>query len=111
MQHQKESFLYKEQYIDEGGGEVHLPEGKIRMQIPKGAISRGSIVNIMILTGRHTKIASEGKTLQLTPVIKIGREGLSLHKPVKITIPHCVAETKGITDTDMCLGFSAEGTS
>ncbi|KAJ8023661.1 Netrin receptor UNC5B-b [Holothuria leucospilota] len=109
MQHEKECFLYKEQYIDGKGGEVHLPEGKIRMQIPNGAISRGSIVSIVILMGTHAKIASEGRTLHLTPVIKIGQEGLSLHKPVKITIPHCAAETEGITNTNMYLGFSTEG--
>lgn len=102
-------LLYKEQYIDENGGEIILRDADIHMLIPVGAVSKGCILSIAVMTTKHVTAPSEGRSPQLTPVIKCGPEGMSLNKPITLIIPHCASETEGITFTEMYLGSSCNG--
>ncbi|KAJ8023757.1 Netrin receptor UNC5B-b [Holothuria leucospilota] len=102
-------FLHKEQYIDENGGEITLREANVHLLIPVGAVSKGSIVSLTMMTSKQGNVPSEGRTLQLSPVIKVGPEGATLNKVVTLRIPHCASETEGITSTDILLGFSSNG--
>ncbi|KAJ8023733.1 Netrin receptor UNC5B-b [Holothuria leucospilota] len=102
-------FLHKEQYIDENGGEITLREANVHLLIPVGAVSKGSIVSLTMVTSKQGNVPSERRTPQLSPVIKVGPEGSTLNKDVILRIPHCASEVEGITSTDILLGFSSNG--
>ncbi|KAJ8023723.1 Netrin receptor UNC5B-a [Holothuria leucospilota] len=102
-------FLHKEQYIDENGGEITLREANVHLLIPVGAVSTGSIVSLTMMTSKQGNVPSEGRTLRLTPVIKVGPEGATLNKAITLRIPHCAAETEGLSSPDILLGFSSNG--
>ncbi|KAJ8023841.1 Serine/threonine-protein kinase MRCK alpha [Holothuria leucospilota] len=102
-------FLHKEQYIDENGGEITLREANVHLLIPVGAVSTGSIVSLTMMTSIQGNVPSDGRTPQLSPVIKVGPEGSTLNKDVILRIPHCASETEGITFTDILMGFFRNG--
>ncbi|KAJ8023847.1 Netrin receptor UNC5B-b [Holothuria leucospilota] len=102
-------FLHKEQYIDENGGEITLREANVHLLIPVGAVTTGSVVSLTMMTSKQGNVPSEGRTPQLSPVIKVGPEGSTLNKDVILRIPHCASEMEGITSTDILLGFFRNG--
>ncbi|KAJ8023860.1 Netrin receptor UNC5B-b [Holothuria leucospilota] len=102
-------FLHKEQFIDENGGEITLREANVHLLIPVGAVSTGSIVSLTMMTSKQGNVPSEGRTPQLSPVIKVGPEGSTLNKDVVLRIPHCASKTEGITATDILMGFFRNG--
>ncbi|KAJ8019381.1 Netrin receptor UNC5B-a [Holothuria leucospilota] len=102
-------YLHKEKYIDENGGEITLREANVHLLIPVGAVSKGSIVSLTMMTSKQGNVPSEGRAPQLSPVIKVGPEGSTLMKDVILQIPHCASETEGIKSVDILLGFVSNG--
>ncbi|PIK38304.1 hypothetical protein BSL78_24855 [Apostichopus japonicus] len=109
------SNLYKEQYIDQRGGEMVI--AGVILRVPAGALHTGRIVSLWVSTDPAVKGPISSKSLRLTPFVKFGPESLTLHKPVTLIIPHCALTTtnqmgidvySGVLQTDKSVKWSLE---
>lgn len=69
----------------------------VHLLVPAGALHVGRIVSLMVSTDPAINGPISNKSLRLTPFVKLGPDGIELHKPVIMCIPHCALIAGGQT--------------
>ncbi|PIK61908.1 hypothetical protein BSL78_01133 [Apostichopus japonicus] len=81
------SNLYREQYIDQQGGDMLI--AGVNLIVPPGALQTGRIISITVSADSAIQGPISKESLRLTPFVKFGPENLTLQKPVTLIILHC----------------------
>ena len=74
------------------GGRLCIPDSKVSLLIPEGAIPRGTMQDVYIAVCRDERqipnLAEKPKSTLLSPVIIAGPPGLKFNKPVVLSFEH-----------------------
>ncbi|BDP43978.1 hypothetical protein DAETH_39470 (plasmid) [Deinococcus aetherius] len=87
--------------IGAAGGQLQLPGGSVRIDIPAGALSGDQTVGIQEMT--NTAAGGVGRAYRLTP------EGTTFAKPVRLTFGYTEEEVVGTAPEALSLGYQDEG--
>ena len=74
------------------GGRLCIPDSKVSLLIPEGAVPRGAMQDVYIAVCRDERqipsLADKPKSTLLSPVIMAGPPGLKFNKPVVLSFEH-----------------------
>ncbi|WP_052351882.1 hypothetical protein [Deinococcus pimensis] len=85
------------QTIGVAGGSLSTPDGKVRLDIPAGALSADQTVSVQEIS--NTAPAGAGRAYRLTP------EGLTFAKPVRLTFGYSDEDTVGSAPQALSVGY------
>ncbi|KAJ8050410.1 Apolipoprotein L4 [Holothuria leucospilota] len=81
--------LYKQQIIDENGGDIILEEAKIELHIPRGALTEPQLIGLEVKAGNDGLSSGANPSTSTTPIVTCATEGEKFKAPVTLKMPHC----------------------
>ena len=80
-----------EKIVSEEGGYLDIPDSGVSLDIPQGALEGKHVIQMRIVTDYQQEESSLTFSSNSSVVVELLPSSLKLLKPVKLTLPHCLA--------------------
>ena len=84
-----------EKKVNKDGGILELLGTGVKLEIPPGALLEEQLIKMRIVPHYEKDESSLTPSSSLSPVVELLPNNLKLRYPAKLTLPHCLAGTKG----------------
>ena len=81
--------------VDKCGGFLEIPDTGVSLEIPPGALEEEYLIKMRIITNHSDADSGFSFASHSSAIVELLPSDIKLHKPVKLTLPHCLVLKSG----------------